>query len=212
MYIVDDDAAVRTAVGMLMRSVGHRSLTFGSAAEFLASYDPAQGGCLVLDVRMPGMSGLEVQERLNQIGDPIPIIFVTGHGDVPMAVQAMHAGAEDFLQKPFRDQDLIDRVNQALERSATCAQTEFVRRDVEARLNSLTAREREVLDMIVDGHANKVIAADLGLSARTVEVHRANIMEKMRASSLAKLVQLVVLYRPDSWGPINDEYARVPDH
>lgn len=194
VYVVDDDVAVRTAIGMLMSSVGHRPLMFGSAAEFLDSYDPAVPACLVLDVRMPGMSGLEVQERLNEIGARIPIIFVTGHGDVPMAVQAMRNGAEEFLQKPFRDQELIDRVNQALEKCAARAACQSEQQEVRSRIDSLTVREKEVLKLIVAGQANKVIAADLGLSARTVEVHRANIMEKMQVNSLAELVRLVVLH------------------
>ena len=195
VYVVDDDAAVRTAIGMLMRSIGHRTLTFGSAAEFLDNYDPSSNGCVVLDVRMPGMSGLDVQDRLNELGAKIPIIFVTGHGDVPMAVQAMRSGAEEFLQKPFRDQDLIDRVNQALKKSAASTEAESERRAVRACLESLTAREKEIMNMIVEGCPNKVIASDLGLSARTVEVHRANIMEKMQVHSLAQLVRWVVLYR-----------------
>jgi len=195
VYVVDDDAAVRSAIGMLMRSVGHRPLMFGSAAEFLDNYDPSAQGCVVLDVRMPGMSGLDVQDRLNRLGAKIPIIFVTGHGDVPMAVQAMRNGAEEFLQKPFRDQDLIDRVNQALDKCAAQAASQSEEREVLSRIEALTAREKEILHLIVTGHANKVIAADLGLSARTVEVHRANIMDKMQVQSLAELVRLVVLYR-----------------
>ena len=195
VYVVDDDAAVRSAIGMLMRSVGHRPLMFGSAAEFLDNYDPSAQGCVVLDVRMPGMSGLDVQDRLNRLGAKIPIIFVTGHGDVPMAVQAMRNGAEEFLQKPFRDQDLIDRVNQALDKCAAQAASQSEEREALSRIEALTAREKEILHLIVTGHANKVIAADLGLSARTVEVHRANIMDKMQVQSLAELVRLVVLYR-----------------
>ncbi|MDH3638243.1 MAG: response regulator, partial [Gammaproteobacteria bacterium] len=156
VYVVDDDAAVRTAIGMLMRSIGHRTLTFGSAAEFLDNYDPSSNGCVVLDVRMPGMSGLDVQDRLNELGAKIPIIFVTGHGDVPMAVQAMRSGAEEFLQKPFRDQDLIDRVNQALKKSAASTEAESERRAVRACLESLTAREKEIMNMIVEGCPNKV--------------------------------------------------------
>ncbi|MDH3281801.1 MAG: response regulator [Gammaproteobacteria bacterium] len=190
VYVVDDDAAVRSAIGMLMRSVGHRPLMFGSAAEFLDNYDPSAQGCVVLDVRMPGMSGLDVQDRLNRLGAKIPIIFVTGHGDVPMAVQAMRNGAEEFLQKPFRDQDLIDRVNQALDKCAAQAASQSEEREVLSRIEALTAREKEILHLIVTGHANKVIAADLGLSARTVEVHRANIMDKMQVQSLAELVRL----------------------
>jgi FixJ family two-component response regulator len=192
VYIVDDDEAVRGSLRLLLKSVGLTPNALGSAREFLAKYDPLQPGCLVLDVRMPEMSGLELQEQLNLQGAVIPVIFITGHGDVPMAVEAMQAGAFDFLQKPFRDQDLIDRIQRAMEkdRSNRTALTE--RNTIRERLESLTPREREVLTMVTSGKANKVMASDLGVSQRTVEIHRARVMEKMGAGSLAQLVRMVM--------------------
>ena len=190
VYVVDDDEAVRDSLSVLLRSVGFQARTFESAMDFLEGFDPDQHGCLVADIRMPGMSGLDLQTALNQDGHELPIIFITGHGDVPMAVDAMKAGALDFIQKPFRDQDLLDRINQALqadsERRESCAERAVVR----ARLAALTPREREVMDRVVKGQANKVIALDLGVSQRTVEIHRARVMQKMHARSLAELVTL----------------------
>jgi FixJ family two-component response regulator len=192
VFIVDDDEAVRGSLRLLLKSVGLTPNAMGSAREFLTRYDSTQPGCLVLDVRMPEMSGLELQEQLNLQGAVIPVIFITGHGDVPMAVEAMQAGAFDFLQKPFRDQDLIDRIQRALEkdRSNRTALTE--RNTIRERLESLTPREREVLTMVTSGKANKVMASDLGVSQRTVEIHRARVMEKMGAGSLAQLVRMVM--------------------
>jgi two-component system response regulator FixJ len=178
IYIVDDDDGMRRALTALMTTVGYHAVPFAKPTDFLAKHDPRQPGCLVLDVRMPEMSGLEVQQQLNRSGSLIPVILITGHGDIPMAVQAMKDGAFDFLQKPFRDQDAENRA--AVERLA----------DVKARAESLTPREREVMALVVDGRANKVIAIDLGLSERTVEIHRANVMEKMGARSVAHLVKM----------------------
>jgi FixJ family two-component response regulator len=192
IFVVDDDAAVRDALKLLLRSVGHAVETFGSAQEFLDAYGEDRAGCLVLDIRMPGMSGLELQQKLNEKHSILPIIFITGHGDVPMAVEAMQAGAVDFIQKPFRDQDLIDRINQALEKDGSNRAALGERNDIRRRLETLTPREREVLDLVVHGKANKVIAGDLKLSQRTVEIHRARVMEKMQASSLAHLVRMVL--------------------
>jgi two-component system, LuxR family, response regulator FixJ len=192
IFVVDDDAAVRDALKLLLRSVGHAVETFGSAQEFLDAYGEDRAGCLVLDIRMPGMSGLELQQKLNEKHSILPIIFITGHGDVPMAVEAMQAGAVDFIQKPFRDQDLIDRINQALEKDSSNRAALGERNDIRRRLETLTPREREVLDLVVHGKANKVIAGDLKLSQRTVEIHRARVMEKMQASSLAHLVRMVL--------------------
>jgi two-component system, LuxR family, response regulator FixJ len=192
IFVVDDDAAVRDALKLLLRSVGHAVETFGSAQEFLDAYGEDRAGCLVLDIRMPGMSGLELQQKLNEKHSILPIIFITGHGDVPMAVEAMQAGAVDFIQKPFRDQDLIDRINQALEKDHNNRAALGERNDIRRRLETLTPREREVLDLVVHGKANKVIAGDLKLSQRTVEIHRARVMEKMQASSLAHLVRMVL--------------------
>jgi two-component system, LuxR family, response regulator FixJ len=192
IFIVDDDAAVRDALKLLLRSVGQAVETYGSAQEFLDAYSEDRAGCLVLDIRMPGMSGLELQQKLNERHSILPIIFITGHGDVPMAVEAMQAGAVDFIQKPFRDQDLIDRINQALEKDNSNRAALGERNDIRKRLETLTPREREVLDLVVHGKANKVIAGDLKLSQRTVEIHRARVMEKMQASSLAHLVRMVL--------------------
>jgi FixJ family two-component response regulator len=192
IFVVDDDSAVRDALKLLLRSVGQPVETFGSAQEFLDAYAEDRPGCLVLDIRMPGMSGLELQQKLNEKHSILPIIFITGHGDVPMAVEAMQAGAVDFIQKPFRDQDLIDRINQALEKDGSNRAALGERNDIRRRLETLTPREREVLDLVVHGKANKVIAGDLKLSQRTVEIHRARVMEKMQASSLAHLVRMVL--------------------
>jgi FixJ family two-component response regulator len=192
IFVVDDDSAVRDALKLLLRSVGQSVETYGAGTEFLESYSEDRPGCLVLDIRMPGMSGLELQQKLNEKHSILPIIFITGHGDVPMAVEAMQAGAVDFIQKPFRDQDLIDRINQALEKDTSNRAALGERNDIRRRLETLTPREREVLDLVVHGKANKVIAGDLKLSQRTVEIHRARVMEKMQASSLAHLVRMVL--------------------
>jgi two-component system, LuxR family, response regulator FixJ len=193
VYVVDDDEAMRDALTLLLSSVGYFSKAYPGAGEFLDDYDPKQHACLLADIRMPGMSGLEMQEELRQRSIEIPIIFITGHGDIPMAVEAMKAGAVDFLQKPFRDQDVLDRINDALQRDTdrrdTARQTSVVRE----RLESLTPREHEVMKRVVAGQANKVIALDLGVSQRTVEIHRARVMRKMGARSLAELVRLVGL-------------------
>jgi two-component system response regulator FixJ len=191
VYLVDDDDAVRDALGMLFKSIGLEFEAYASALEFLERYDGARHACLVADIRMPGLSGLELQQRLNEQRAEIPIIFITGHGDVPMAVSAMKSGATDFIQKPFRDQDLIDRIHKALaqdrERRALRAQEGEIR----ARIASLTPRESEVMRRVVRGQANKVIAMDLGVSQRTVELHRARVMRKLKMRSLAELVHAV---------------------
>ena len=192
VYIVDDDDAVRSSLRLLIRSVGLPAEAHASAQDFLAAYDPRDAGCLLLDVRMPGMSGLDLQQELNRRGATIPVVFITGHGDVPMAVEAMQQGAFDFLQKPFRDQDLLDRVHRALARDAESRARLAERAGIRARLATLTPRELEVMDLITRGKANKVIGAELGVSQRTVEIHRAHVMEKMHASSLAELVRMVL--------------------
>jgi FixJ family two-component response regulator len=192
VFIVDDDEAVRSSVRFLIRSVGLNAQVYASAHEFLAAYDPRHPGCLLLDVRMPGMSGLELQQELNRRGATIPVVFITGHGDVAMAVEAMQQGAFDFLQKPFRDQDLLDRVQRALARDAESRSRLAERAEILARLGTLTPRETEVLQLITRGMANKVVGAELGVSQRTVEIHRAHVMEKMNASSLAELVRMVL--------------------
>jgi two-component system, LuxR family, response regulator FixJ len=190
IYIVDDDDGMRRALSALMTTVGYQPVAFARPGEFLAKYDPGHPGCLVLDVRMPDMSGLEVQQQLNRSGAMLPVILITGHGDIPMAVQAMKDGAFDFLQKPFRDQDLLDRINGALKQDAENREAVERHADLRHRMESLTPREREVMALVVDGRANKVIAIDLGLSERTVEIHRANVMEKMGARSVAHLVKM----------------------
>jgi two-component system, LuxR family, response regulator FixJ len=192
VFIVDDDEAVRNSLRLLVKSVGLSAVIADSAQEFLATYAPADPGCLILDVRMPGMSGIELQQQLNLRGAVIPVIFITGHGDIPMAVEAMQQGAFDFLQKPFRDQDLIDRVQRALEKDHANRAELLERSRIRERRDSLTPREREVLELVASGKPNKVMAADLGLSQRTVEIHRARVMEKMGASSLAQLVRMVL--------------------
>jgi two-component system response regulator FixJ len=190
VYIVDDDDGMRRALTLLMGTVGYEAEAFARPREFLAKYDPLQPSCLVLDVRMPEMSGLEVQQHLNRSGSMLPVILMTGHGDIPMAVQAMKDGAFDFLQKPFRDQDLVDRINGALKQDAENRATLEKHAELKRRMESLTPRECEVMALVVDGKANKVIAIDLGLSERTVEIHRANVMEKMGARSVAHLVKM----------------------
>jgi len=192
VFIVDDDEAVRNALRLLLRSVGLAATALPNAQQFLQTYDPHQPGCLVLDVRMPGMSGLELQQQLNLRGAMLPVIFITGHGDIPMAVDAMQQGAFDFLQKPFRDQDLIDRIQRALERDRANRSEMDQKERARERLDSLTPREREILMLVTQGKPNKVMAADLGVSQRTVEIHRARVMEKMGVSSLAQLVRIVV--------------------
>ena len=192
VFVVDDDEGVRNSLRFLLKSVGLTTRALASASEFLEAYKQNLPGCLVLDVRMPGMSGIELQQQLNLRGATIPVIFITGHGDIPMAVEAMQHGAFDFLQKPFRDQDLIDRIQRALERDARnrAALTQHAR--IRERLQSLTPREREVLALMTRGKPNKVMAAELGVSQRTVEIHRARVMEKSGADSLAQLVRMVM--------------------
>ena len=190
VFVVDDDDAVRDSLMDLVDSVGLRAEAFPNAQVFLNAYDDSRSGCLVLDIRMPGMSGLELQERLSELNSSLPIIFITGHGDIPMAVRAMQLGAVDFIQKPFRDQELLDRINDALEKGTQTRAVKQEQQEFDGHLLTLTQREREVMQMIVSGKANKVIAIDLGLSQRTVELHRARVMEKMKARTLADLVRM----------------------
>ena len=191
VYVVDDDEAVRDSLKLLLESVDLTCKTYASAAEFLADHDPGQHSCLVADIRMPGMSGLDLQEELNRRSSTIPILFITGHGDVPMAVDAMKSGALDFIQKPFRDQDLLDRIHQALESDEERRESNREIAEIRSRVARLTGREDEVMQRVVQGQANKVIALDLGVSQRTVEIHRARVMQKMGARSLAELVRMV---------------------
>lgn len=191
IYIVDDDAAVCDSLTRLLKSVKLRAQAYRSAAEFLEHYDPEQHACLVADIRMPGMSGLELQAVLKRLGALIPLIFITAYGDVPMAVEAMKSGALDFIEKPFRDQDLLDRVNEALARDRQRRADEEKVDSVRKRLATLTPRETEVMQRVAEGQSNKVIAMDLAVSQRTVEIHRANVMQKMSTRSVAMLVRAV---------------------
>ena len=194
VYVVDDEASIRDSLAMLLRSVGLVSRTFGDAKSFLAAYEPRADACLVADVRMPGMSGIELQEALRSRGAELPIVIITGHGDIAMAVRAMKAGAADFIEKPFHDQTLLDAVHRALARAAD-PRVEAAAMDsdeLQKRLATLTPREREVMALVVEGRPNKAIATRLGLSTRTVEVHRAKSMEKMQAQSLADLVRMAI--------------------
>jgi two-component system response regulator FixJ len=188
--IIDDDEGMRRALDTLLSTVGYKTAVFSRPGEFLAQFRADLPGCLVLDIRMPEMSGLELQQQLNNKGSMCPVIFITGHGDVPMAVQAMKGGAFEFIQKPFRDQDLLDCINHALKQDGENRGILAQRTEVLRKLQSLTPRERQVMDLVVDGAANKVIAIDLALSERTVEIHRAKVMEKMGARSVAHLVKL----------------------
>jgi FixJ family two-component response regulator len=190
VFVVDDDPAMRDSLRWLIESTGLQVETFGDAQTFLARIRPELPGCLVLDVRMPGMSGLDLQAELTRRGVGLPTIVVTGHAEVPMAVRAVKAGAIDFIEKPFSDQLLLDRVRQGIEMDRRERDGRARRAEILRRMSLLTQREREVLDLVVVGKANKEIAAALHLSPKTVEVHRAHVMEKMQASSVAELVRL----------------------
>jgi FixJ family two-component response regulator len=203
VFVVDDDESVREALRSLFRSVSLKVETFGSAAGFLRSELPDVASCLVLDVRLPGVSGLDFQAELAKANIHIPIIFMTGHGDIPMSVQAMKAGAVDFLTKPFRDQDMLDAVAAAIERDRSRRKDEQRLSDVRARFNSLTEREREVMGLVTAGLMNKQIAGELGLSEITVKIHRGHVMRKMAVRSLADLVRMAEVLgvrrsKPDS--------------
>lgn len=190
VHILDDDDEVRDVLTAVVQAAGHVAISYGRPSQFLEKLDHAAPGTLILDVRLPEMSGLELQRHLTRIGSILPVILITNHADIPMVVEAMREGAFDFLEKPVRHQDLIDRVNSALKKDAQ--NRESIRRhaDIRSRFLTLSTREKEVLQLVVDGRANKVIALDLGLSERTVEVHRGNIMDKMSAQSLAHLVRM----------------------
>jgi two-component system response regulator FixJ len=190
VYIVDDDPAIRFAMQALLDSVNIDHEIFGSADEFLKGQENRLSGCLVLDIRMPGLGGLELQDELISRNNTLPIIFITGHGDVPMAVEAMQKGAVDFIQKPFRDQELLDRIREALSTDQERREERERHAEVSSRLTRLTNREKEVFDLVVTGKPNKVIAYELDVSQRTVEIHRARVMEKMEARSLADLVRM----------------------
>jgi RNA polymerase sigma factor (sigma-70 family) len=191
VFVVDDDPSIRRAIKRLVESVGLRVEVFGSAAEFRNSSHPDIVSCLILDIRLPGVSGLDFQRQLSEAKINVPIIFISAHGDVPMTVRAMKAGAIEFLTKPFRDQDLLDAVQVALEGDRARRQKEVEIATLRERFESLSAREREVVDMVVSGMPNKQTAAKIGTSENTVKVHRSRAMEKMQAQSLADLVKMV---------------------
>jgi len=199
VYVVDDDPAMRSSLRWLIESVGLTVRTCASAQDFLRTYE-GDPGCLVLDMRMPGMSGLDLQAELAARKIHIPILIITGYAEVPLAVRAMKAGAFDFIEKPFSDQTLLDRIRAAVTQDENARRRRAARHEVEARLRLLTARERDVLDRVVTGKSNKVIASELRLSTKTVEVHRAHVMEKLKADSLADLIRLSLLVTEDDDG------------
>jgi FixJ family two-component response regulator len=196
VFVVDDDASIRDAVKSLLKSVGLRAEIFGSTEEFVSAARPQVPSCLVLDVRLPGMSGLEFQEELEKTGIRIPIIFVTAHGDIPMTSRAMKAGAVEFLTKPFQKQELLEAIHQALERDRKMREEDIGLSTLRARFESLTEREREVMGLVVTGLMNKEVGVELGVTEITVKVHRGRLMQKMKADSLAELVIMAEKLKP----------------
>jgi two-component system response regulator FixJ len=192
-HVIDDDAAVRESTDFLLRSAGLTVKTYDSAAAFLDALPTIGSGCIITDVRMPGISGIDLLRRLKEMQVQLPVIVITGHGDVPLAVEAMKSGAVDFLEKPFDDDVLLASVRTALNRSEASAALETERAEIRARIAALTHREHEVLNGLIAGHPNKIIAYDLEISPRTVEIYRANVMTKMKAGSLSELVRMVLV-------------------
>ncbi|RKY12300.1 MAG: DNA-binding response regulator [Planctomycetota bacterium] len=190
VFIVDDDEVIRRSLSLLLETVGIKTETFTSCEEFLNAYDRAKAGSLVLDVRMRGMSGLELQAKLKADRVDIPVVIITGHGDVPMAVKAMQNGAISFIEKPFRDQVLLDNVQKAIELETQVRRERIMRTDIEAKLALLTKREREIMDLLITGKTNKMIAHELGISHKTVDFHRGNVLEKMGVDSVVELLRL----------------------
>jgi len=193
VFIVDDDETIRDYLGVLMCSASFEYEAYQNAQSFLDNYDAERTGCLLLDIRMPGISGLELQAQMKEMGLGLPVMFITGYGDVAMAVEAMKKGAVDFIQKPFHDQELLNRISQIIDQTQDKQQEQVERQRALTRFETLTAREREIMAQVVEGDGNKVIAAELGISRRTVELHRANTMQKMKAHSLAQLVKMGLL-------------------
>ncbi|AMO69719.1 response regulator [gamma proteobacterium BDW918] len=192
VYLVEDDDAVRDSLQMVLESVGHKVASYSRADAFLEDYSVDMAGCMVLDIRMPGMNGMELQRQLNARNSILPIIFVTGHGDVPMAVDAMQRGAVDFVQKPYREEELLGKIQQAITADIENRADLEEKHKIRAKLTDLTPRETQVMELMIEGKANKVIAYDLDISQRTVEIHRARVMEKMGVRSLAHLVRMVM--------------------
>ena len=192
VYVIDDAEEVRDAITLLMESVGLEVETFDSASNFLENYSDDFEGCILLDVRMPGMSGLELQEKLNDIKNAPPVIIITGHGDIPMAVKAVQAGAVNFVEKPFNEQEILDSVHRAFKIDCLKRGKNMMIESINKKINALTAREKEVLYAITSGKRNKTIAADLNISLSTVEAHRGNVMSKMEAKSLSELMRMVI--------------------
>lgn len=190
VYVVDDDEPVRDSISMLLDTVGLAYESHANAQSFLDAYDPSRPGCLILDIRMPGISGMDLQAQLLKMEAPVPIIFITGHGDIPMAVEAMRKGAVDFIRKPFRDQELLDQVHRALAEGQEQQAKHELLESARARIAALTPREHEVFERVASGQANKVVALELGISERTVEIHRSQVMQKTGSRSLADLVRL----------------------
>ncbi|OEY66964.1 response regulator FixJ [Marinobacter sp. X15-166B] len=192
VYVVEDDEAVRDSLELLLRSANMATQTYDNANAFLSDYSEDMAGCIVLDIRMPGMDGMELQKKLNELHSILPIIFVTGHGDVPMAVDAMKEGAVDFIQKPYREEALLEKIEQALKLDQKQRETLSEKQEILRRVNTLTPRETEIMGRMIAGQANKVIAIELEISQRTVEIHRSRVMHKMGTHSLAHLVRMVL--------------------
>ena len=192
VYVVDDDEGVREGLSLLLSTVGQSCELYQCAQEFLDTYDGDKRGCLVLDIRMPRMTGLDLQKKLKKMGSGLPIIFITGHGDIPMAVEAMRRGALDFIRKPFREHDLLERINEALAVDDNVHKQEMDNKDLLEKLAALSDREHEIFERVANGDMNKVIAADLGISERTVEVHRGQVMRKLGVRTLAQLVRVKI--------------------